>query len=136
MLDAAPVLPEGVDLDGVRSWEVRLLCPSRGHFCLNLAVIEVHDDLVLACPVDGLTKPEFISEFSEIVNAARLRPRRGTSGWIRQSGHRIGVYSRAELTVECANKKCSYSGTFEYFALADELRSAAASGHAEYRLTQ
>lgn len=147
LLGAVSGLPEGIDLDGVRSWRVRLLCP-RGHFCTDLAVIELRDDLVLACPVDSLTKPEFVSEFSEIANAAKARPARGTSGWIRQSGNRVGVHSRVETVVECAKKRCdsrrgrSYSGTFEYFAFAAEVRSATAAAArrgvipVEYQLTE
>lgn len=145
MLDAA-ALPEGVDPGAVRSWEVRLLCP-RGHFCVDLAIIELRDDLALACPVDSLAEPEFVSEFSEIVSAARLRPLRGKSGWLRQSGNRVGAYSRVETVVECAKKRCdsrrgrSYSGTFEYFALANLVRSSTAAAARrgespiEYQLT-
>jgi hypothetical protein len=147
LLDAVSGLPEGVDLNRVRCWKVRLLCP-RGHFCIDLAVIELRDDLVMLCPVEGLAKPEFVSEFSEIANAAQSRPARGTSGWIRQSGNRVGVHSRAETVVECSKKRCdsrrgrSYTGTFEYFALADEVRLATTAAARrgvtpiEYRLTE
>lgn len=36
----------------------------------------------------------------------------------------------------CMNKRCDYSGSFNFFALGTELAAAALGGHAEYRLTR
>ena len=116
------------------AWKMRLRCP-RGHLVLNFAVVELDDGLVLTCPLSGLDKPGFRSEFAEIVDSARLRPPRATQGWIRHSDNKIGVYSRQEVTVQCPREKCSYIGAFEYFSLSAEVGAAAKSGHAEYHLT-
>lgn len=115
------------------AWKMRLRCP-RGHLVLNLAVVEL-EGLFLTCPLAGLDKPDFRSEFAEIVDSARLRPPRATQGWIRQSDNKIGVYSRQEMTVQCPREKCSYSGKFEYFGLSAEVGAVAKSGRAEYHLT-
>jgi hypothetical protein len=133
MLDAIPVLPDGVDVDAIRSWEVRLLCP-RGHFCLNLLVVDLLEGVALLQPLDKDRQPVGVEAIGEIVRTGLSRPPRGTEEWIRKSGNRVGVYARAEVEVECGNKRCAYSGSFEYFALALEVCAAAADGDREYRL--
>ena len=144
VLDAIPVLPDGVDVDvdAVRSWEVRLLCP-RGHFCLNLLVVDLLEGLALLQPLDKDREPVGVDAIGEIVRNGLTRPPRGTKGWVRKSGNRIGVYGRAELEVECGNKRCDtrrsrhYSGSFEYFAVANEICSHVKStGAREYRLAE
>lgn len=117
------------------AWKMRLRCP-RGHLVLNVAVVALDDGLVLTCPLAGLDKPEFVSEFTEIVDSARRRPPRGTQGWIRKSGNKIGPYSRHELVIDCPREKCSYSGDFEYYSLSDQVHETAKAGHAEHHLTE
>jgi hypothetical protein len=140
MLSAAPTLPEDVDADAVQSWEVRLLCPG-GHFCVYAGVIELRDDLVLLEPLGKDRQLSTDAEaLADLIKSGRSRPPRRSTEWIRHSGNRVGVYSRTEVVVECVNKKCSYSGAFEYFALADQVRSATAArrgeSRIEYRLTE
>lgn len=131
-----PAPPEGVEPDKLRSWEIRLLCP-RGHFCVDLAAVELRDDLVLSFPLGkGQLADDAPDYVLNLVKSGVVRAPRGAPGWIKQSGNRVGAYSRAETIVECGKKRCSYSGAFEYFALAGQLRSAAVGGHSEYRLTE
>lgn len=141
-LDAEPLVSElGIDTSQVSVWAIRLLCP-RGHFITNVAVIELRSDLVLLSPLDkdGQFDPdEPISDFIEI--GLSRAPRGVAAGTIRQRGNNIGVYSRAEVALSCPREKCdrrrgrSYSGSFDYFGLAADIRSAAKAGHDEYQLT-
>lgn len=117
------------------AWKVRLQCLPHGHFALDLAVIQLDDGLFLTCPLAGLDSPAFASEFAELVDNAQRRAPRETRGHIRQSGDKIGLYGRHQVTVQCASRKCSYRGEFEYYSLSADVGAAAARGHDRYRLT-
>ncbi|WP_422747995.1 hypothetical protein ACN27E_07840 [Mycobacterium sp. WMMD1722] len=123
-----------IDISGLRAWEMRLLC-TKGHFIQAVAVINLDDHLVLLSPLDKNRQFDPEEPIYDLIEAALRRPPRGTAGLLKQTSDRIGTYHRVELVLECPRKRCSYSGSFEYFGLAADLGTAAASGHAEYQLT-
>lgn len=123
-----------IDIGDVRAWEVRLLC-TKGHFIQAVAVIELNADLVLLSPLDKDRRFDPQEPLYDFIEAGLRRPPRDTEGWLKQTRNRVGTYSRVELVLECPRKHCAYSGSFEYFGLANDLRTVAASGHAEHQLT-
>jgi hypothetical protein len=134
-LDADPLVSEmGVDTNAVSAWDIRLLC-TRGHFITNVAVVEIRADLVLLSPLDKDGQLDAEEPLSDLIQLGMSRPPRASKDEIRHKDNRIGVYGRGELKLACSRTKCSYSGSFEYFGLAREIRSAAAAGKSEYRLT-
>lgn len=140
-LSADPtVLAHGINVTYLPLRTIRLLCP-RGHFVTNLVVVELLEGLALALP---FAKDRLLigDDFSEFIEDAFLVHRHGPppptsepSRWIRQTGDRIGVYAQQSVAMECVNGKCSYSGSFDYAALARTVHRAAVAGHDEYQLT-
>lgn len=122
----------GLAADVVDAAEVRVLCP-RGHCIAELAVIRLRGGLVLTSALDAPGRAEFAAELAELAQAAPLRPPRGTPGWVRQSGERLGVHTRGDVVLACPHKRCAYRGSFEYYGFSADV-GATAERSDEHRL--
>lgn len=104
--------------------EIRVLCP-RGHFIAHIGLY-VHEHNNGEPGADGI----------------RMHPRgpdKEYVGDLRAGHHGFSMAldgPNYNAGMRCTNKRCKYSGSFNFFELSTELAAAALSGHAEYRLTR
>lgn len=102
-----------------------MLCP-RGHFIahIGLYVYEYNDGEPEKDPIrmhPRGPRKEYVGNLSE-----------GHHGFEMALHEPSKSYN---VRLRCMNKRCSYSGSFNFFVLSSELAAAALNGHAEYRLT-
>jgi hypothetical protein len=121
-LDADPYV-EMIGVEQVKAGEVRLLCPN-GHFIAQVTVIDCGKDRLLLRP-RSRDKQYFGNPFySDTNHGFHFEERRDDED------------PRLRVRLRCMRGKCPYSGAFDYFALARDLRTAASGArHAKYRLT-
>lgn len=113
--------------------QVRVLCPG-GHFIADITLYVRDSDQAAAdtfawAPDDEPPLPPIRMRLqdnrTQHIDGAALEQPPGLRppGWA------------GTVTLDCTNRRCTYSGSFRPASLAAELAVAALAGHAEHRLT-